>query len=262
MTIFRHEMRRGRTALLVWTAGIAAMILICIMIFPEMKEQMESFSRLFASLGAFTAAFGMDRISFGDLMGFYGIECGNILGIGGALYAALLGILALSGEERNHTAEFLLTHPVSRTHVVLWKLLAAAAQIILLNAASALAAVLSAALIGEVFAWKEFLLMHLAYLLMQLEIASICFGISAFLHRGGTGIGLGLATVFYFLGLLANLSDKADFLKYITPFGYADSADIISEGRLDPALIAIGLAVSAAAIATAFYKYHKKDIAA
>ena len=62
------------------------------------------------------------------------MECYEILGLGGGLFAALTAIAALSKEEREHTAEFLLTHPVSRTRVVTEKLLAVILQVVLLNA--------------------------------------------------------------------------------------------------------------------------------
>ncbi len=52
--------------------------------------------------------------------------------------AALTGVLALCKEERGRTAEFLLTHPISRTRVVVEKWLAVTVQ--LLAAAAALAA--------------------------------------------------------------------------------------------------------------------------
>src|SRR5699024_197161 len=117
MTIFRHEMRRGRMALIIWTASIAFLFAVCIFMFPEMKGEMDQVSDVFSSMGNFSAAFGMDQVSLGTLTGFYAIECGNILGLGGALFAAMCGILMLSKEEKDHTAEFLYTHPVSRIQV-------------------------------------------------------------------------------------------------------------------------------------------------
>ena len=92
MTLIRHELRRGWKSLLIWTCAIAAFMMISLVIFPEMKNQMDSISTVFASMGAFTKAFGMETLNFGTLTGFYGIECGNILGIGGALFAALLAL--------------------------------------------------------------------------------------------------------------------------------------------------------------------------
>ena len=113
MTILKQELKRGKLSLLIWTLSIGFMVLICMMMFPEMKGKTDSVSDMFSSMGSFTAAFGMDKISLGEIMGFYGIECGNILGLGGAFFAGLLGISALANEEKNHTAEFLLTHPSS-----------------------------------------------------------------------------------------------------------------------------------------------------
>ena len=123
MILMRHELRQGRRALAVWTGCIGLLIAACVLLYPDIKGEMEGMSRLFATMGAFSAAFGMDRLDFGTLTGFYAVECGNILGLGGAFFAALTGISALSGEERGHTAEFLLTHPISRSRAVLEKLL-------------------------------------------------------------------------------------------------------------------------------------------
>ncbi len=85
---------------------------------------------------------------------------------------------------------------------------------------------------GEAIAWSEVLLLHLAYFLLQIEVAGICFGISAFLRRSGTGIGLGLAVSLYGLNLIANMTKRASFLAYFTPFGYCDGAELLSTGHL------------------------------
>lgn len=260
MTIFRHEMRRGRMALIIWTASIAFLFAVCIFLFPEMKGEMDQVSDVFSSMGNFSAAFGMDQVSFGTLTGFYAIECGNILGLGGALFAAMCGILMLSKEEKDHTAEFLYTHPVSRIRVLNGKLAALLVQILILNAAVLLVALVSIYGTGEDIPWKEILLLHLAYLLLQLELALICFGISAFLRKGGTGIGLGLAIVLYFFNIIANISDAAEFLKYITPYGYAEGTDIITKAGLDSTLVFLGMLYAVIGITAGFLKYNRKDL--
>ena len=103
-------------------------------------------------------------------------------------------------------------------------------------------------------------LLHFAYYLLQLELMGICFGISAFLRKGSVGVGLGAAVMMYFLNLIANIADVAEFLKYITPFGYCEGADIISKGSLDLTLIIIGTVIGIIGIIIAFLKYTKKDI--
>lgn len=260
MILIRHELKQAWKALLIWTLAIGAFIAICLMMYPEMKSQMEGISSIFSSMGAFSAAFGLNTLDFGSLRGYYGIECGNVLGIGGALFAALIGISMLSKEERNGTAEFLLTHPMNRAEIITAKLVAMLIQILALNLAVYLVAVGSIAAIGETIPWKEVTLLHTAYFLLQVELACICFGISAFLWKGGAGIGLGLAITLYFLNIVANLSKKADALKYITPFGYADSADIFSRGYLKGSMLLVGLVFTAAGVGLAYAKYGRKDI--
>ena len=260
MTMVKHEINQGKLSFLIWTASVGMLLAVCVFLYPEMKGEMEGVSELFASMGSFTAAFGMDKLNFGTLTGYYAVECGNILGLGGGFYAALCGAGMLSKEEKERTAEFLLVHPVSRGRIVTEKLIAVFLQITAMNLLIYALAAGSMAAIGEDIPWKELNLLHLAYYLMQLEIGGVCFGISAFMRKGTLGAGLGLAAMLYCLNLVANIADAASFLKYITPFGYCDGADIVSEGSLDGALVAVGALIGVAGIAAAYLKYTKKDI--
>lgn len=260
MTLIKHELRQGRISFLIWTASIGFLLVVCVFLYPEMKGQMEDVGDVFSSMGSFSDAFGMDRLNFGTLLGFYAIECGNVLGLGGAFFAALCGAGILSKEEKDRTAEFLLTHPVSRARIVTEKLVSVYAQIIAMNLVIYGISLGSIAAIGESVPWKELNLLHLAYFLLQAELAGICFGISAFVRRGSAGIGLGIAAGMYFLNLVANIAQAAEFLKYVTPFGYAEGADIIEKGCLDGTLVAIGLALGAIGIGAAYGKYCGKDV--
>lgn len=260
MTLIKHELRQGRLSFLIWTVSIGFLLVICIFLFPEMKSEMNTVNDVFASMGSFTAAFGMDRLNFGTLMGFYAVECGNVLGLGGACYAALCAVNILSKEEKERTAEFLLTHPVSRTRIITEKLVTVFVQITVMNFIIYALSVGSIAVIGEDILWNEFHLLHLAYFFLQMELAGICFGISAFMRKGSVGAGLGIAVIMYFLNLVANIAESAEFLKYITPFSYAEGADIITNGCLDTTKIAIGMTAGVISIAAAYWKYSKKDV--
>lgn len=260
MTIIKHEMRQSRISLVVWTAAIALLFVACILIYPEMKGEMDGMNDMFASMGSFTEAFGMDQVNFGSLIGFYAVECGNILGLGGAFFAALSAVSMLAKEEKEHTAEFLFTHPLSRRRVVTEKLIAVFLQIVLLNLVVFGISIAGIAVIGEDIPWKEVLLLHLAYFLLQLELAGICFGISAFLRRGSLGIGLGFAAVMYFLNIIANISDRAGFLKHITPFAYAEGTDIVMNLKLDTGLILTGMVFLVIGVLAGYVQYNRKDI--
>ncbi len=260
MTLLKHELRQGWKSLIIWTVSIGFFMAICVFMYPEMENQMDGVNDMFSSMGSFTTAFGMDRLNFGTLIGFYAIECGNILGIGGAFFAALLGISALAKEEQERTAEFLLTHPVSRVRIITGKLAAVILQIHMMDIFIFLLSVSSIAAIKEEIPLHELCLLHLSYFFVQIELASLCYGISAFLRHSGMGIGLGIAIVMYFLNIVANISEHAEFLKYITPFGYAEGADILVNTSLDMGKLLPGIIFSIIGIALAYWKYTRKDI--
>ena len=260
MTLIKHELRQGWKSLAIWTLSIGFFIVICVMMYPEMEGEMEEVSEMFSSMGAFTAVFGMDKLNFGTLIGFYAIECGNILGIGGAFFAAILGITALAKEEKERTAEFLLSHPVSRNKVITEKLIAVFLQIVIMNVLVYLMSIASIAGIGEEISWEELGLLHLAYFLVQIVLAGICFGISAFIRGNGIGAGIGLATVMYFINIVANITESAKDLKYLTPFGFAEGADIITNVDLEWKMVAINMVFAFIAVGMAYWKYAKKDI--
>lgn len=260
MTLIKHELKLNRKSFLIWTASIAFLIILCVFLYPEMKGEMDSVSEMFSSMGFFTDAFRMDQLDFGTLIGFYTIECGNIVGLGGAFFAALISVSVLAKEEKEHTAEFLFAHPVRRSRVLTEKLISVFIQIIIMNVVVTLLSLLSVAAIGETVPLKEMCLIHLAYFLMEIELACICFFISAFLRRGGLGIGLGLATLFYFFNIIGNLTKKAKAIKYFTPFSYTEGADIIAEGHLDIPLVSLGMLTAAVFVAAVYFWYCRKDL--
>lgn len=260
MTLTKHELRQGRNSLIIWTAAIGFLMAVCVFMFPEIKSEMNSVSDMFASMGGFSQAFGMDKISFGTLSGFYAVECGNILGLGGAFFAAICAASILSKEEKDKTAEFLLTHPIKRFNIVSSKLIAVIFQITVLNTAVCALSIFSVNAIGENVPLKEMMFLHFAYYCMQLEISGICLGISSFLRNGSIGVGLGVAVLMYFLNIVANMTESAEFLNYITPFGYANGSEIIAEASIDWICLSLGMLYGVVGLIAAYTKYCKKDI--
>ena len=71
---------------------------------------------------------------------------------------------------------------------------------------------------------------------------------------------MGIAIMMYFLNLVANMTETAEFLKYITPFGYCEGADIVTEGCLNITRAAVGICAGITGVIAAYWKYGRKDI--
>lgn len=260
MTLYLHELRRGRLSLIIWSAVISFLIGVCVLIYPEMQAQMGDMSLMFESMGTLTDAFGMSDINFGEFIGYFATEFSNTVLLGGSLFAAIIASGALSSEEGDGTAEFLLTHPISRSKILLAKLLSIITRILILNLAICAVVLACMIAVSESADAKIMFLMFLSGTIMEIEIACICFMASSFMKRGGMAVGIGISMMLYFVNIVSNIADEAKFLKYVTPFAYSDSAKILTDGEINLAYLICGAVILAASVAVTFIGYNKKDI--
>ena len=84
MTLFLHELKQSKISLAIWTLAITFFMVVCVVIYPEMSAEMEQVGDVFASMGSFTAAFGMDQLQL-HLQGGIAQKAGK-LGLGFDLF--------------------------------------------------------------------------------------------------------------------------------------------------------------------------------
>lgn len=261
MIIYRKELKRDAGTWCMWAFSlIFIQSFICIFLFPEVKLQISKVNNAIENAKEITAALGMAHLRLDKITDFYGCIFGMVFGIGGGLFAAIKGIQALEVEEEENTAGLLLSHPISRGAVLAQKLFSLFTQVAVLNAAAIGMGLITAKIIHETFEMHDLILLHISYFFMQLEIVNICFGISAFIRKGGCGIGAAFAAILYVMDLLHNVSEKADFLKYITPYAYCGAGRIFSQSKIQVGLIGIGIAMGLGGVIAACLKYIRKDI--
>jgi len=125
MNLFLHEMKSYWKFLLFWSIGIVAMIGGGMGKFTAIYGAPDSgIGEMMAKLPkAFLAMFGMVNLEMTSLTGFYGVIHFYLV-IMGAIFAIILGAGILAKEERDKTAEFLMVKPVTRSWVLVQKLLA------------------------------------------------------------------------------------------------------------------------------------------
>lgn len=261
-TIYIHEIKTYIKTLLIWFVCVGGMGFMCILLFSSMQDSMEGMAESFASMGAFSDAFGMNQLSIATLAGFYATEVGTIHSLGGAMFAAIISTTMLSKEEDGHTSEFLFSLPIARNKVVTAKWCASVTHILLFNILCVGVYLLGIAILGEEIAMKELLLYHILQLMMQLELAAICYAISAFTKKNKLGLGLGIVLLLYTYDLIARVIPDLSDYKLLSPFSYANAADILSTGDVLTEALLLGTGILVACMCIAYMVYTKKDLAA
>lgn len=260
MTIVKHELKQNLKNMLVWAFCIAFSCFGCLLLYKSLESSLGDMNEMFASMGDFALAIGMDKVGIATMEGYYATEIAIIFSLGAAMYAALIGICMLAKEEEGHTAEFLHTFPVSRVHIVRSKYIAMVIMILLLNLICIGFCYGSFVILDAPLDKRSFLLFHALQFLMQLEIATVTFMISAATKKKMTGLGLGGAILLYAMDLMSRIIPDLKGLKYITPYYYSNGADIFSSGKAEAVPIVAGCMILLLSLVGAFWVYERKDI--
>lgn len=261
-TIYKHEIKMNVKSLLVWSVCVGGMGFACILLFSSMQGSLEGMAENYASMGAFSDALGMSRLSIATLTGFYATEVGTVHGLGGAMFAAIISTGMLSKEEDGHTSEFLYSLPVGRCRVITAKWCAAATHLCLFNLLCVGMYLSGFLILGENISMKEFFLYHVMQLIMQLEIAAICYALSSFMKKNRPGLGLGAVLLLYAYDLMARVIPDLSDYKIISPFSYANAADILGTGKIFVTETVTGIVILVISICTAYMVYAGRDLAA
>lgn len=260
MRFVLHELKMNLKSLLIWTFVVGGMIFVFMLMFPSIEESAKEISDAYSQMGAFSVAFGMDRIDMGTPMGFFGVEIGAVLALGGSMFAAITGIGMLAKEEGGHTTEFLYVTPNKRNYFITSKLVAGVIIIAIFTIICMLMGCFGFLAIGEKMEWNKYLLYIMSQFFMYIQITGICFGISAFLRKNNIGLGIGIAMLLYFTNLFANISEDVEKLHYITPFSYSDAADIFIDEKIKIEFLIPGMVIMIVVVAMGYIKYNRKDL--
>ncbi len=260
MTMLRHELKQGARGAVLWAVGCGLFVLLGMSVFPRVKNSVAFIEQMLSGMGPLAQAFAMDKLDLGKVLGYYAANAANTLALGGGLYAAILGIGMLAKEEGRHTAEFLFPHPVSRLWVLIQKYVAMLLLLGLFSLVTGAGSFLSLRMLGETFSLREFIQIQTAIFLLMWQLASICWGISAFLSRDNLALGIGFTLLLYFMLLLINMEVNITWLKQVTPYYYYDAVALVGGQGLSRYYLRLGFGVTAGFSLLGFVRYLTKDL--
>ena len=193
----------------------------------------------------------MNKVDVSTLIGYYSIKASIIVTLFGSIYAAILSSAIITKDE------FLLSKPIDRINIVIQKLLVVAVNILILNIAVAIT-------IMAFDTDKAIISLCLSQFILHMTFGTAGFLVSVIKIKSKSALSapLGMVLLTYTISLIYGLSDKLGALKYLSPFYYMNSQDIISNGYISIFNILITSAIIIICTFSSIIIYKRRDLPA
>lgn len=263
LALYTKELKRNRKNTAIWTAIVLGFTLLIQSIYPSFAEMGENMATMMESMPEeFARAFGMDENTWNSINGFYSTYYGIYITLLMGIFTASTGATIIGKEERDGTAEFLLTQPLSRGNIAGTKFAVLGTLFLIVYAIQTVVAVIGMNIFGGEFDWAPFIAMHVHgfFLVAFFTAAGVLMGafVSVKVNFMGPVVGMIFGT--YFLNAISQATDGAEKLGYISPYHYMPL--MLEQGQLDinPWACAGFAAAAAVMVAVAYWRYLKRDI--
>ena len=262
MNIYRHELRAYRWHTIIWSASLCGLMILMMCFFPIFQKDVDAYTEMMANFPeAIKAALGIVIDNFATPLGYYAF-CFTYTSLIAAIQAMNLGVGILSKEERERTADFLMTKPVSRVKIVTSKLLAVLTVLVITNVLYNIASiVMILSVAGTEVDIHILMLMNLSVVLLQLIFCSIGLAISVFMKkvRSVPPVSLGFVFAFFAISAFA-VTSKEDKLRFLTPFQYFTTNQIMEDAGYELTFVILGAVIVLAGLALTYYRFIRKNI--
>jgi ABC-2 type transport system permease protein len=251
-------LRDYRRSLVWWALGIAGFVALYAAIYPTVRDLPDVDELLDSYPEALRAFIGASEgLDFSSPEGYLRTEAFSfLLPLLLLIFGIGAGANAIAGEEERGTIELLLGSPLRRARLVLEKLAAVCAAVVLLGAVTWVALWLGALAVGMDISAARLAAATASLVLLALVFTALALLIGA--ATGGKGLAVavasGLALAAYVLDSLANLVEQLEPLQPLSPFYLYRAAEPLRHG-LDPvhALALAALVLAFAALAPAAF---------
>jgi ABC-2 type transport system permease protein len=265
MNIYRHEFRMRLGSVTAWSLANGALILVFVALFSSIAPQAEVMNEMMAKFPPqLLAAFGLNGADLSTVLGYFSFVF-LFVQICLAIQAANYGFSLVSIEEREWTADFLLTKPVRRHQILTSKLLAALSGLTITNIVVWISSLgfINLFKAGRTFDAGGLVLLLLSIVVFQLFFLSVGLVMSLLVRRirsvmpYSMGLGFGMYVLSVFGSLLGT-----SVLEKVSPFRHFDPSFIIRHGAYDLPLVLISATVIVISLLASYPLYTRRDIPA
>ena len=253
-----------RRSLLAWAVSLVLLVAMYVAIWPSVRDQPAMTDFLNSMPPAMRSLFAMTGADMTTPIGYVKIEMLSLMApLLVLLYAVTTGAAAVAGEEDRHTLDMLLANPVSRGRVLLEKLAAMTAGIVLLAAVTGAALLLESPMAdmrlpaGPIIA----AMVHLALLAVVFGTLAGAIGAATGNLTAARALPAVVAVVAYVVnGLGPQVSWLEPFQKFSPFYQYAGHDPLVNGLSWPAVLVAVGTIAVLAVIGVAGFR--RRDVAA
>lgn len=260
-TLTMRTLRDRWRSTVVWGFGLVLMAILQLSVYPSVaksSESMQSFVNEWPE--AFRQAFNLESYTTGA--GFLNAEMLSMM-----IPLVLIGVAtsgtaaATAGEEERGTADLLLSMPVSRTRVLLAKILAMLIGVVSVAVATLLTILIGAPLVDLDVTGANLVAGIAMTLLLALVFASVTLLLAAATGRRGMALGAGVALALgaFLLNALAPMASWLEPWQKASPFQWALGNNPLVNG-IDWPMAVLMLVLCVALSTLAGVLYNRRDI--
>ncbi|MDC0558840.1 ABC transporter permease [Candidatus Izimaplasma bacterium] len=264
MNIYKFELKMLIKSMVVWSLGISAGLMFYVSFYPLMATDTDAFNQLMADFPPeFLAFFGMGgELSFSSLIGYFVLTFGMIQ-IPIAIQAANYGLNMLSVEERELTADFLLSKPIKRSTIFFSKLLASLTSLTVVNIAVSISSITILLIFqDETLPWKAIILLLSSTVFFQLFFVGTGMLISVSVKKIRSVMPFSMALGFglYIINSLGEMF-TSNLFKVFSPYGHFKPGYIIVEGSYHIGFTIVSFCVIIGTLVASYFLYLRRNIA-
>jgi ABC-2 type transport system permease protein len=265
MNIYRLEVKMQLRSAVTWSVAVAALILVFVSLFSSFAKDAALLNEMMANFPEeLLTAFGMNGVDLSTILGYFGLAF-LFVQVCLAIQAANYGFGLVSVEEREWTADFLLTKPVGRAQILTSKLVAALSGLMITEIVVWIASIVCINLFKGDATYEPgvLFLLLLSVVPFQLFFLSVGLVVSLLVKRvrSVTPYAMALGFGMYILGVFGDMLGESA-LETITPFKHFEPNTIIQRGAYDLPLVLISVIVILISLVASYVLYTRRDIPA
>lgn len=264
LNIFKYEFKKYLKSILVWSLTFITVTILLMAFYPTFGNDVAMVDKLLANYPKeLLQAFGMGgELSLATVLGYYAFVFA-FLQLFVAIQAANYGFSILSVEERELTADYLMSKPVSRIDILAAKFCATFLTLLINNAVIWVSTIVSLKLFsaGKAYSISNILLLLSTIIIFQLLFLSIGMLVSVSIRKVRNVLSFSLALAFgtYILNSIRAIVG-GKLLGYFSPFYYFDPSPILEKGNLNIEFMLLSGFIIISSLVATYVLYIHRDI--